>query len=217
MSQIDLTVESRISEQRQSIGLIGSKLGANFYKPEGTEVWAGGHDGFEKDRTAIITGEKTGFILNRSPRKFRLKSYRIVGTKITKDPITGEVVVLINPDDKGNYDLSLPVTNDMIRVGDVSQDAVARALKGDESAFFLNADQLSKILNRANDAEVRNLTQLRDAVDKMIQNIKSATADNTQKAQAAEKEWRESAIKPDLSEALGNKAAGVVVIQDEQE
>lgn len=216
MSQIDLAVEARISEQRQAIGQIGAQLGANFYKPEGTEVWAGGRDGFEKDRDAIAKGDITGFILNRSPRKFRLKSYRITGTKITKDPITGDVVILINPDDKGNYDLSLPVTNDMIRTGDVSQEAVARALKGDEDAFFLNADQLAKILNRANDAEVRNLTRLRESIDKMIQNIKSAIADNTQKAQAASNEWVKSAIKPDLSDVMNNNATGVVILEEQQ-
>ena len=216
MSQIDLAVEARISEQRQAIGQIGAQLGANFYKPEGTEVWAGGRDGFEKDRDAIAKGDITGFILNRSPRKFRLKSYRITGTKITKDPITGDVVILINPDDKGNYDLSLPVTNDMIRTGDVSQEAVARALKGDEDAFFLNADQLAKILNRANDAEIRSLTRLRESIDKMIQNIKSAVADNTQKAQAASNEWVKSAIKPDLSDVMNNNATGVVILEEQQ-
>ena len=216
MSQIDLAVEARISDNRQAIGQIGAQLGANFYKPEGTEVWAGGRDGFEKDRDAIAKGDITGFILNRSPRKFRLKSYRITGTKIAKDPITGDVVILINPDDKGNYDLSLPVTNDMIRTGDVSQEAVARALKGDEDAFFLNADQLAKILNRTNDAEVRSLTRLRESIDKMIQNIKSAIADNTQKAQAASNEWVKSAIKPDLSDVMNNNATGVVILEEQQ-
>lgn len=214
---IDVNVESKISKNCQMISQFGSRLGTQFYKAEGREVWQGGKEGFENDKKAIANGESQAFILNRSPRKFLAKSHRITGTQIVKDEITGDVVVLVNPDGKGGYDLCLPITNDLIRVGIVTQEAVAKALKGDDNSFFLNADNLVKILNHANEAEVRNLTELRGRIDKMIQNIQAGIAENKQKAEIASKEWTDSAISPDLSDVINRTATGVIVTQSSEE
>ena len=214
---IDVNVESKISKNCQMISQFGSRLGTQFYKAEGREVWQGGKEGFENDKKAIANGESQAFILNRSPRKFLAKSHRITGTQIEKDEITGDVVVLVNPDGKGGYDLCLPITNDLIRVGIVTQEAVAKALKGDDNSFFLNADNLVKILNHANEAEVRNLTELRGRIDKMIQNIQAGIAENKQKAELASKEWTDSAISPDLSDVINRTATGVIVTQSSEE
>lgn len=214
---IDVNVESKISKNCQMISQFGSRLGTQFYKAEGREVWQGSKEGFENDKKAIANGESQAFILNRSPRKFLAKSHRITGTQIEKDEITGDVVVLVNPDGKGGYDLCLPITNDLIRVGIVTQEAVAKALKGDDNSFFLNADNLVKILNHANEAEVRNLTELRGRIDKMIQNIQAGIAENKQKAELASKEWTDSAISPDLSDVINRTATGVIVTQSSEE
>lgn len=214
---IDVNVESKISKNCQMISQFGSRLGTQFYKAEGREVWQGGKEGFENDKKAIANGESQAFILNRSPRKFLAKSHRITGTQIEKDEITGDVVVLVNPDGKGGYDLCLPITNDLVRVGIVTQEAVAKALKGDDNSFFLNADNLVKILNHANEAEVRNLTELRGRIDKMIQNIQAGIAENKQKAELANKEWTDSAISPDLSDVINRTATGVIVTQSSEE
>lgn len=213
---IDINVESKISKNCQMISQFGSRLGTQFYKAEGREVWQGGKEGFESDKKAIANGESQAFILNRSPRKFLAKSHRIVGTQIVKDELTGEVVILINPDGKGGYDLCLPITNDLVRVGVVTQEAVAKALKGEDNSFFLNADNLVKILNHANEAEVRNLTELRNRLDKMIQNIQSGIAENKQKAEMANKEWTDSAVQPDLSGVINQTATGVIVTKTEE-
>ena len=213
---IDINVENKISENCQMISQFGSRLGQQFYKAEGREVWQGGKEGFEKEKAAIVNGDSQSFILNRSPRKFLVKAHRIVGTQIVKDELTNEVVILINPDGNGGYDLSLPITNDLIRRGIVTQEAVAKALKGEEDSFFINADNLSKILNHANEAEVRNLTELRNRIDKMIQSIQSGIADNKQKAEAASKEWVDSAIQPDMTDVINRKATGVIITKSEE-
>jgi hypothetical protein len=214
MKEIDLNIENKISKNCQVISQFGSRLGTQFYKAEGRDVWQNGKVGFEADKAAIANGEKAGFILNRSPRKYLVKSHRIVGTQIVKDEITNEVVILINPDGNGGYDLSLPITSDLIKTGVVTQDTVSKALKpGGEEQFFMNADGLAKILNHANETEVRCLTQLRNDIDKMIQNIQSGIADNKQKAEAATKEWTDSAITPDLSSIVKGNATGVIVTE----
>ena len=125
-------------------------------------------------------------------------------------------MVSVNPDGKGGYDLCLPITNDLVRVGVVTQEAVAKALKGEDNSFFLNADNLVKILNHANEAEVRNLTELRNRLDKMIQNIQAGIAENKQKAELANKEWTDSAVQPDLSGVINHTATGVIVTKTEE-
>lgn len=214
---IDVNVESKISQNCQMIGQVGSRLGSQFYKTESREVWQGGKEGFENDKKAIANGETRAFILNRSPRKYLAKSYRITGTQIVRDEIAGEVVILINPDGKGGYDLCLPITKDLVRAGVVTQETVTKALKGEDNSFFLNADSLVKILNHANEAEVRNLTDLRNRIDKMIQNIQSGISENKQKAELANKEWNDSAIAPDLSDVINKTATGVIVTQSSEE
>ena len=98
----------------------------------------------------------------------------------------------------------------------MTQEAVAKALKGEDNSFFLNADNLVKILNHANEAEVRNLTELRNRLDKMIQNIQAGIAENKQKAELANKEWTDSAVQPDLSGVINHTATGVIVTKTEE-
>ena len=215
-NQIDINVENKISKNCQMISQFGSRLGTQFYKPECREVWQGGKEGVENDNKAIACGDSQGFILNRSPRKLLVKSHRIVCTQIVKDELTNEVVILVKPDGKGGYDLSLPITDDLVRAGVVTQDAVARALKGEDGIFFLNAESLTKVLNHANEAEVRNLTDLRNRIDKMIQNIQAGIAENKQKADSANKEWVDSAVSPDLSGVMNNTATGVIITKQEE-
>ena len=217
-NQIDLNVESKISKNCQMISQFGSRLGTQFYKPEVREIWQGGKEGFENDKKSILSGDSQGFILNRSPRKLLLKSHRIVCTQIVHEPeeLGGRVVIIVNPDGKGGGDLILPIDDGLIRAGVVTQEAVARALKGEEDTFFLNADSLTKILNHANEAEVRSLTSLRENIDRMIQNIKAGIAENKQKADSANSEWVNSAITPDLSGVINNTATGVIVTKSEE-
>lgn len=216
MVAIDINVENKISKNCQMISQFGSRLGTQFYKAEGREVWQGGKEGFENDKKAIANGESQAFILNRSPRKFLAKSHRITCTQIVRDELIGEVGIMVNPDGKGGYDLFLPITDDLVKVGIVTQEAVAKALKGEDNSFFLNADNLVKILNHANEAEIRNLTDLRNRLDKMIQNIQAGIAENKQKAELANKEWTDSAVKPDLSGVINGNATGVIVTKTEE-
>lgn len=215
---IDINVENQISKNCQIVSQFGSRLGTHFYKAEGREIWKGGQAGFEADKKAIASGEASGFILNRSPRKFLVKGFRITGTQIVKDELTNEVVVLVNPDGNGGYDLSLPITNDLIQKGVVTQQAVSEALRsGGENHFFMDANNLSRLLNHANEGEVRNLTELRNNIDKMIQNIQGCIAENKQKAEAANKEWTDSAVKPDLSQVIKGNATGIIVTESAEE
>lgn len=214
---IEVNVENTISKNCQLISQFGSRLGTQFFKPERRSIWQGGDQQFEKEKKAIMSGESNGFILNRCPNKFRIKSFRITGTQIVKDEVTNEIVILVNPDGNGGYALRLPITNELVRAGVVTQEAVAKALKGDDDNFFLNADNLVKFLNNANDAEYRALRELRDNIDKMMQAIQACIAENKQKAEASSREWTDSAVKPDLSSVINRTATGVIVTESSED
>jgi len=213
MNTIDINVQTKVAQNRQLISQFGRNLGTQFYKIESREIWQGGKEGFEADRKAISDGTNKGFILNRSPKKFLLKSHEILCTSIYKDPITEEVGVAVNPDGKGGYDLFLPLNNDILKAGNVTVENVTAALRGEKQEFFLNPDAVVDLINRANQQEYDNLKALREKISKMEQNLLGVIAENKQKAEAANKEWMNSAVQTGLDDVLNHTAAGIIVSQ----
>lgn len=212
---IDINVQTKVAQNRQLISQFGKNLGTQFYKVESREIWSGGKEGFEKDKKAISDGTDKGFILNRSPKKFLLKSYEILCTLVVKDEITQEVGVAINPDGKGNYDLFLPINNDILKAGSVTAENVAAALRGEKQEFFLNAKVLVDLINRANQQELNNLKALRESISKMEQNLIGAINENRKKAEEATKEWTNSAVETGIDDVLGGTATAVIVTKEE--
>ena len=62
MKEIDVTVTTKVSQNRQLASQIGANLGTAFHKIECRNVWKGGDEGFEKDKKAIASGESKDFI-----------------------------------------------------------------------------------------------------------------------------------------------------------
>ena len=213
---IDINVQTKVAQNRQLVSQFGKNLGTQFYKIEGREIWAGGKEGFEAARKAIADGTDKGFILNRSPKKFLLKSHEILCTLVCKDPITEEVGVAINPDGKGNYDLFLPLNKDILKAGNVTAENIAAALRGEKQEFFLNAKAVVELINRANQQELNNLKTLREQISKMEQNLMGAIAENKQKADAADKEWIDSAVETHIDDVLNHTATGIIVSKTEE-
>lgn len=217
MQNIDVNVTTKVAKHRQLVSQFGSNLGTQFFTIEGREIWAGGKEGFEAAKKAIIDGTDKGFILNRSPKKFLLKDHEILCTLVCKDPITEEVGVAINPDGKGGYDLFLPLNKDIIKAGAVTAENIAAALRGEKQEFFLNAKAVVDLINRANQQELDKLKTLREAISKMEQNLMGAIADNKKKAEEAEQQWTASAVETGIEEVLGGTATGIIVSKQSSE
>lgn len=216
---MDINVETVVGQNLQLVGNIGATLGGKFHKIEPICIWAGGETGLEEKKLEIKRGNSQEFVLDRSPKKFSMKSYRIEKVEVVKDAVTGQVVILINGGEGGQFGqntLELPITQDLVRAGVVDNNAVAKALNGDKNHFFLDSAALAAILNRANEGQVQALKTLRESIDKMIQNIMSCIADNTRRATQDRDEWNKSKIDPDLSGVL-KKQANAIVITDNVE
>lgn len=211
MKTIDVNIATPgVADHVQLISKIGSNLGTQFYKVDVRMAWAGGQEGFEKDKRSVETGESKGFILNRSPRRFVAKNYLIAGTILTKDPVNDELGIAINPHEDGTCDLFLPVNDATLRtMGKTTAEAIGEAIKGEKDHFFLDPKTLVRILNDAARREIAALEEIITKCQKMIVTIKGDISNNEQKVKLAEDSWINSAIKPDVDLKGGSAVISV--------
>lgn len=211
MKTIDVNIATPgVAENVQLISKIGSNLGTQFFKVEVRMAWQGQQEGFERDKMKIESGEKAGFILNRSPRRFLAKNFLIAGTILTKDPIDQTLGIAINPTDDGGCDLFLPINDDTLKtMGKTTTEAIAEAIKGEKDHFFLDGKTLAKVLNDAAKREIGYLEELITNCQKMIVTLKGDIANNENKAKLAEQQWINSAITPDVNFRGGNAVVTV--------
>ena len=205
-------ISTAVAKKRQQVSQIGALLGRTMQTIEARSVYTGGDEGFEKDKAAIAAGG-IEFMPNRSPRKLVMKTTDIISAEVVADPVLNDqVCIQIN----GENGICIPLTEDMITIGEVTNEKVAAALKGERQAIFLNATKLAQILNRVNNQEAEALQRLIDKLSKMRQTILNAVVDNDRKAKSITDEWTNSAIAPDMTNILQGKAQGIVEINIEQ-
>ena len=213
MKTLDINVQAAISTNRQPLSQTGSLIGHQYFTTEGKSCWNGGDEVFEKEKAEIAAGTNKGLCLNRAPRRFSVKSHEIYNVGVGKDPMTEEVVANINVDDDRKPEVSIPVGPDMITLGKTTGEAVAAALRGEKSNFFLNGTELVELVNRANKQEVSYCDKMIEALSKIKQTILNTIVENEKRAKTASEEWVKSAVSPDMADVLGGKTQGVIVVQ----
>lgn len=203
-----------VAEHGQLISQIGSNLGKPFYRVEQDAAWRGGNEGFERDKAKIVSGESGGFILNKSPMRYRIKSFLIQNHAIIKDDDLGYGIA-VNLRADGSYDLFLPLDNESVKAGLFTAEDVNKALRGEKTQFFLNGKKLAEFVNKKNTYQVDQLRALREAISKMEQTLLSDIAENKKKAEADEKAWIDSKLPVDVDITVpGNSHAVVTVTED---
>lgn len=216
MKTIDVNISTPtiVDTHAQLCSQVGSLTGKKFFKVEARMAWQGGQEGFEKDKLAITSGEKSGFILNRSPRRLLCKDYLVAGVIITKD-IDDTIGLAINPKDDGNCDLFLPLEdNAMSALGKTTVDAIKEAIKGEKDHFFLDAAALTKVINDAMRKEIALLEAHMTACQKMVTTLKGDIAANEQKAKDASDRWIKSAIPTEPT--MGDSKIVMTVTKNEE-
>ena len=174
---MEININTTVSNNRTPLSVIGSNLGKQFFQVNVRDSWPN----FDQEKSKIQMENNQKLILNRSPRRYLLKATDIVGICIGKD-ISGDAVLRINPHDDGDADVTLPITNDMVSYGIVTQEAVKEALKGTSTKVFSDPKKLCSFLNELNNKELTYLRELKEALNKMEQGIISTIADNNKKS-----------------------------------
>lgn len=210
---IDITT-SGVAENMQLISQIGSGLGKPLFKVDVRMAWQGGSEGFERDKAAIASGEKKGFILNRSPRRILIKNILITGAVLTRS-IDDELIIGINPHEDDTFDLTIPVDRGSLNtLGKTTMEAIGEAIHGQKDHFFIDGKSLVKIVNDAIEREITHLESHITACQKMLTTLKGDKYENEKKVKICEDAWIKSAVSPDL-DLSGGKAV-VTVIKDEE-
>ena len=94
--------------------------------------------------------------------------------------ITGSPVVFINKDDQAS-EVAMPISPDLSKVGQVTEDAVSKALRGDKNIIFSDVEKLVMQCNAANQAEISRIEELKANLDKELQSLQNAIAGNIKK------------------------------------
>lgn len=174
----EININSTIAQHRPEFSAIGSTLGAQYSRPEAKTCLP---DYDKKIQTARENGN-VDLVINRAPRKFRIITHDVRSAEIATD-IDGTVVVFINKGIEGS-ELRIPVNDDMTKAGIVTDEAIAKALKGeDPNVHFIDVEKLCKHINVLNQNELSRLdTLIKDATDAK-KRIESAIAENIKKAE----------------------------------
>lgn len=210
MKTIDVNIIPQIvTGNTQLISKVGSLTGTQIFKVEVRHAWQGGQEGFEKDKRAIETGEKTGFILNRSPRRLLAKNILVAGVCLVKD-LDDEISIAINPKEDGNCELLLPINKDAIDVlGKTTADIIKEAIRGEKDHFFLDGKALVNLLNASMKKEIQHLEDLKENINKMISTLKGDISLNEKKAQDVTDAWVNSQLPVNMEVPSGANGTNV--------
>lgn len=196
MKTIDVNViPSIVTGNTQLISKVGANVGTQIFKVEVRLAWPCANKGeFEAEKRKYETGEKKGFILNRSPRRLIAKNILIAGVCLVKD-VDDDICIAINPKDDGTADMLLPINEHTIDImGKTTADAISEAIKGEKDHFFLDAKTLVAVLNGAMKKEIQYLEDLKENIGKMITTLKGDISLNEKKSQEAADAWNNSAL-----------------------
>lgn len=217
MKTIDVNIiPSIVTENTQLISKVGSLSGTQIFKVEVRHAWQGGEKGFETDKRAIETGEKHGFILNRSPRRLLAKNILVAGVCLVKD-IDDEISIAINPKEDGTAEMLLPINeNTLDMIGKTNADVIKEAIRGEKDHFFLDAKALVSILNASMKKEIQYLEDLKENINKMVSTLKGDINMNERKAQDAADAWTNSALPVKVEVPSGVAGTNVHLSVNEQ-
>lgn len=172
---METKVTKVIADNRKPISMIGANLGTQYFKAQARAAWPE----FEKAKMEVENGGDISFIINRSPRRYRLTGHDVVSVMVGSDA-AGATKIYLNKDSEG--EVSIPVVAGMEKIGVVTDDAIGKALRGDTNIIFSDPKKLAQQLNVLNNDEKTRLVVLRDQLNKFISQLDSAIAENNKKA-----------------------------------
>lgn len=202
MDNVNLSV---VANNRKPISLIGANLGTQYFKAGARASWPD----FEKAEFEVRQGGNVDFILNRSPRRYRLTGHDVLSVNITTDA-AGATKVILNKDDD-NSAVSIPIVSGMDQIGKVTEDAIGKALRGDSNIIFSDPEKLATQLNMLNNDEKNRLVNLREQINKFIAQLDSAINENNKKCN----EYKAQMVASSTATIPGASSTTTVVVTED--
>ena len=201
-----VNIQTSVAANRAILSVMGSGLGHQFFQVSPREAFPE----YNKKRAAIAEAGNTELCLNRTPMRYHIFSHDIINVGVEEN-IAGQPIVYINKRGEGQYDVSIPFTNDMTKYSDVTIDAIKQAIKGDKTKIFANPKKLAGFLNELNKVEKERCESMIKELQKAIQGCESAIVENEKKAAEYYRQIEESTPKDQVVNTIVNPEGGVVV------
>lgn len=155
----------------------GASFGSKFFKTEPRLSILN----FDEMKHNIESNGSVDFMLNRSPRRIKVKDYDIASIALDTNA-EGATQLVLNENKDGEVRIPFGFQNDQPVFTKVTDDALGKALRGDNGIIFSDVKKLVDQVNAINLAEKQRLTKLIEDIKKYIQGIDSAITENSQKA-----------------------------------
>lgn len=127
---------SVVANNRKSLSIVGKNFGCQYYRPEARQNAVN----FDEKKRKIEQDGNVELTTNRATKRYLVKGYDVVSIQLGND-ITGSPVVFINKDDQAS-EVAMPISPDLSKVGQVTEDAVSKALRGDKNIIFSDVEKL---------------------------------------------------------------------------
>lgn len=184
---MDTNINVVVANNRKPISIMGANLGTQYFKAEARASILE----FDKKKLEVEQGGNIDFILNRTPRRYRMTGHDVISVQVGTDG-TGASKVYLNKGDEAS-EVSLPITGDLSKIGAVSDDAIGNALRGEKNIIFSDPKKLASLLNQYNQDEKTRLLNTITMLQKCVGQIDSAIAENNKKADNYMTEYQSSA------------------------
>lgn len=156
----------------------GASFGSKYFKTEARAAILN----FDEAKHNVEANGNIDFIINRSPRRIKVKDFNIRSISLGNDA-EGASQLVINKDEDGEVRIPYGMHNNKPAFSKVTDDALGKALRGDNSIIFSDAQKLCEQVNALNLAEKARLTKLIEDIKKWIQGIDGVIVENKKKAE----------------------------------
>lgn len=173
----ETNVITAIANNRKNLSQIGSNLGGQFHQVEVRNFIPD----FENQKLRIQSEGNAELYVNRTMKRYRIVSKDIFNMGAKTD-LSGQAVVYINEDPATKVaEVEIPFGNDMRSFGNINEDGLRRAIKGDNTMIFADVEKLATQLNALNNKEIKNIEQLISMLNKAKQACENSIVENTKK------------------------------------
>lgn len=192
---VDLAKE--MGNHRPAFNRLGALcFGSKFFKVEPRAAIAG----FAEKKKTIEQNGNVDFVLNRTPIRVLIKGFDIMHMDFVNDAL-GAAKVVLNKGETGEVSIPYKSSENGDAFSQVTEDALGKALRGDTSIIFSDAEKLANQVNSLNIEERKRLVSFRDELSKQIQSLDNAIKENNDKV----KEYKAQLFRNDAEEENNHK------------
>lgn len=194
-----------VAQHGAQISQLGGLLGAKYFTMEGKDTWTD----FEKIAREVQMNPKSPILItNKSPRKFEIRDFDVIGQSIKTNPLTGVTSVVFNPGTSSEAEASIVAGSAFAPITD---ERIMEAMTpGTGKHIFANGRKLLEKVNIANQQNVDLITGLIKVLQAQKDSIISTMKANEKKVNDYEEAFLKSV--KELKEAADNSSSVEMII-----